>query len=113
MPRRKPPRDPEQTKKIIRALRDKFFTEDAKATAARALDRAERRHAAQLLAERAPSRPPTPVEPILPDDGEGFSESERDQAWAILHVIKAMYGPDAEKNAEDAAPPFIAKKPTE
>ena len=100
MPRRATPRDPEQTRKIIKTLRDKFFSDEAKETAARELERIEKRQAAAVLAERAPSppRPAPKIEAPVSGGDEPFSDKERDQAWAILHLIKQMYGPDADKS---------------
>ena len=99
MPRLKKPRDPEQTRKIIRALRDRFFSEEAKKTVEREMAKVERKHAAEVLAERAPDRPPAPRAPI--SEGDEFSADERERAWAILHVIRQTYGPEAGGGGEE------------
>lgn len=106
MPRRKTPRSEEQTKKIIAALRERFFSEEAKATAARELEKVERRHAAEILSERAPPPPkPAPAIRETAADEVPFSDKERDQAWAILNLIKGMYGPESGTGEGDAPDP--------
>lgn len=75
MPRRKTPRDPEEALAISRALRKRFITPEAEATAKR------------LLAKQAEKQ----AEP--PPADEPFSASERRRAAEILTVIRKKFPP--------------------
>jgi hypothetical protein len=72
MARRKTPRDPKEALAISKALRKRFISPEAEATAKRLL-------AEQQLAQPAEEKP--------------FSESERRRAAEILSAIRKKYPP--------------------
>jgi hypothetical protein len=83
---RKTPRPPEEARAIVRALRGRYISGEAEATARAAMARIEARQAAPTPLEELRRR-----EQIKPADERPFSEEEKARARAVLQRLRAAY----------------------
>lgn len=96
---RKTPRDPEQVRKLVRSLRERFISPEAQAYAEQEFDRLQAVEVARIFARQV-AGVEVGKEPLA-HDGEEFTAEEKDRARQILDAIKDRYSDDEGDNKDN------------